>query len=111
MSRACAPIPAGRRSRERVVVALGLGDAYRPAAVDVELVRAAGKGGLGRHRGRRLADIVRSLTSNWIQMGQAKTGDCVDMSITLNYWTRRSPFFDSALRAGCKGFSFKYKGV
>lgn len=27
------------------------------------------------------------------------------MLSTLNYWTRRSPFFESALRAGCKGWS------
>jgi glycine cleavage system aminomethyltransferase T len=27
------------------------------------------------------------------------------MTDSLNYWTRRSPFFESALRAGCKGWS------
>lgn len=27
------------------------------------------------------------------------------MSITQNYWTRRSPFFEGARRAGCKGWS------
>ena len=27
------------------------------------------------------------------------------MSVSYNYWTRRSPFFDAALRAGCKGLS------
>ena len=27
------------------------------------------------------------------------------MSITLNYWTRRSPFFEAARRAGCRGWS------
>ena len=27
------------------------------------------------------------------------------MSLSYNYWTRRSPFFDGALRAGCKGLA------
>jgi aminomethyltransferase len=27
------------------------------------------------------------------------------MSVSYNYWTRRSPFFDGARRAGCKGLS------
>ena len=27
------------------------------------------------------------------------------MTNSLSYWTRRSPFFEGALRAGCKGWS------
>ena len=27
------------------------------------------------------------------------------MAVEINYWTRKSPFFKSSLRAGCRGFA------